>query len=113
MRNKLLFIIGWLLLTIIPVSLFAQNKTLTGTVTAGNIPVPGATIVVKNSSLAVASDANGKFTLSIPNNAVVIISAIGYKTQTVTVAGITNLQVKLAEDVSRLDEVVVTGLSTS
>jgi TonB-dependent starch-binding outer membrane protein SusC len=114
MRNRLLFIVGWLLVTIIPLSLFAQNKIVTGTVTAGNnISVPGATITVKNSSQAVASDANGKFTLSIPKNAVVIVSAIGYKTQTINVSGISNLQVKLAEDVSRLDEVVVTGLSTS
>ncbi len=114
MRNKLLYIIGWLIITIIPVSLFAQTKTLTGTVTAGNnSTVPGATIVVKNSSLAVASDANGKFTLNVPDNAVLTISAIGYKTQTISVSGASSLRIKLAEDVSRLDEVVVTGLSTS
>jgi TonB-linked SusC/RagA family outer membrane protein len=114
MRNKLLFIIGWLLIAITPVSLFAQNKTLTGTVTTGNnVPVPGATVVVKNSSQAVASDANGKFTLNVPANAVLTISAIGYKTQTINVSGASSLQVKLAEDVSKLDEVVVTGLATS
>ena len=114
MRNKLLFIIVWVLITIIPVSLFAQNKTLNGTVTAGdNVPVPGATIVVKNSSQAIASDINGKFTISVPENAVVIVSAIGYKTQIISVSGLTTLQIKLAEDVSKLDEVVVTGLSTS
>jgi len=113
MRNKLLYIIGWLIITIIPVSLFAQTKTLTGTVTAANnAPVPGATITVKNSSQAVASDGNGKFTITVPDNADLIISAIGYKTQTIHVSG-NSLQVRLAEDVSRLDEVVVTGLSTS
>src|ERR1700712_1258006 len=114
MRNKLLFIIGWLIITIIPVSLFAQTKTLTGTVTAANnVPVPGVTVAVKNSTVATATDANGKFTLNVPQNADVAISAIGYRTQTIHVAGLTNLQVKLAEDVSHLDEVVVTGLSTS
>jgi len=114
MRNKLLFIAGWLLIAIIPVSLFAQGKTLTGVVTAGNnVPVQGATIAVKNSSQAAASDLNGKFTLNVPENAVVIISAIGYKTQTINVSGILELKVKLEEDVSRLDEVVVTGLATS
>lgn len=114
MRNKLLFIIGWLLITIIPVSLFAQNKTFTGAITTGNnIPVQGATIVVKNSSVATASDANGNFTLSIPENADLIISAVGYKTQTIHFLGASSLQVKLAGDVSRLDEVVVTGLATS
>ncbi len=114
MRNKLLFIIAWLLITMIPAALFAQNKTITGAVTAGNnVAVQGATVAVKNSSQIVASDVNGKFTLSVPENGVIIISAIGYKTQTISVAGISNLQVKLAEDVSRLDEVVVTGLATT
>ena len=51
--------------------------------------------------------------LSVPQNAVLIISATGYKTQTIKAGESTELQIKLAEDVSRLDEVVVTGLSTS
>ncbi|MCO5950558.1 SusC/RagA family TonB-linked outer membrane protein [Mucilaginibacter flavidus] len=113
MRNKLLFIIGWLLVTIIPISLFAQNKTVTGTVTSNNVPVQSATIGVKNSSQAVASDVNGKFTISVPDNAVLIITALGYRTQTINTAGASTLDIKLVEDVSRLDEVVVTGLATS
>ena len=113
MRNKLLFIIVWLLITI-PVTLLAQDKTVTGTVTENNgNPIPGATITVKNSTQAVASDVNGKFTLRVAENATIIVSAIGYKTQTIDVGGNSTLQVKLAEDVSRLDEVVVTGLSTT
>ena len=114
MRNKLLFIIIWLLVTIIPVSLFAQNRVLSGVIRAGNnAPVPNATIMEKNSLQGVASNENGEFTLRIPDNAIIIISAIGYKTQTIDVSGKSNLQVTLAVDVSNLDEVVVTGLSTS
>ena len=56
MRQRLLFITGWLLIAIIPVSLFAQNKTVTGRVTErNNLPVAGATIAVKNSTRSVAS----------------------------------------------------------
>jgi len=114
MRKKLLFIIGWLILIIIPFSLFAQNKTITGTVTnESNIAVQGATILIKNSSQTVVSDASGKFALNAAGNATLIITAIGYKTQTITFSGASELQIKLAEDVSRLDEVVVTGLATS
>jgi TonB-dependent starch-binding outer membrane protein SusC len=114
MRQKLLLITGWLLITIIPVSLFAQNKTVTGQVTERNdLPVSGATISVKNSTQAVSSDANGKFSLSVPGNAVLIITAAGYKTQTIKAENAGDLQIKLSEDVARLDEVVVTGLSTS
>ena len=114
MRNNLLFIIGWLLLVIIPFSLFAQNKTITGNITTrDNIPVQGVTISVKNSTQNTVTDASGKFTISIPGNTTLIITAIGYKTQTIAVSGASDLQIKLTEDVSRLDEVVVTGLATS
>src|SRR6201989_3374639 len=102
MRNKLLYIIGWLIITIIAVSLYAQTRTLTGTVTATNdTPIPGATITAKNNSAAVATDANGKFTIRVPDNTVITVSAIGYKTQTINISGEQNLKVKLAEDVSR------------
>jgi TonB-dependent starch-binding outer membrane protein SusC len=112
MRKKLLFIIGWLIITLIPISVFAQNQSVSGTITtAGNVPIQGATIGIKNSLKAVASDVNGKFMLNIPQNAELVVSAVGYKTQ--TVKGAPNLQIKLAEDISNLNEIVVTGLSTS
>ena len=114
MEKKLLLISGWILITILPVSLVAQNKTFTGQVIErNNLPVSGATIAVKNSNQAVSSDVNGKFSISVPQSAVLIITAAGYKTQTIKAADGSDLQVKLSEDIARLDEVVVTGLSTS
>lgn len=101
-------------MAIFPLSLLAQNRTVTGTVTAANnTPVPGATISVKSSSQVTTTDANGKFSIRVSDNAVLIISTIGYKTQNVNTAGSLNFNIKLEEDVSRLDEVVVTGLATS
>jgi len=114
MRKKLLLITVWLVMALIPITLFAQTKTVTGVITAGNnAPVLGAAITVKNSSQIAISDANGKFTISVSGSGILVINAIGYKTQTISVSGLSNLQIKLEEDVSRLDEVVVTGLSTS
>jgi len=114
MRKKILLITGWLLITLIPVLVYGQGKTLTGVVfTGNNVPVQGATVAVINSSQTTASDVNGKFTLSIPENAVIVITAIGYKTQTIKISGNLDLHIKLQEDVSKLDEVVVTGLATS
>jgi TonB-linked SusC/RagA family outer membrane protein len=114
MGKKSLLITGWILITILPVSLVAQNKTFTGQVIEkNNLPVSGATIAVKNSNQAVSSDVNGKFSISVPQSAVLIITAAGYKTQTIKAADGSDLQVKLSEDIARLDEVVVTGLSTS
>ena len=97
-----------------PFMLSAQNKTVTGLVTAdNNSPVQGATISIKNSSRATATDANGKFNISVPDKTFLIVSAKGYKTQTISTIGISDLQINLAEDVSKLDEVIVTGLATS
>src|SRR5512132_568490 len=111
MRKLFLFITKWFLITTIPVSLFSQSKIVTGQITADNTPVVGATIAVNNSE-AVASDADGKFSLSVPQNAVLTVTATGYKTQTIK-ADNTNLQISLTEDVARLDEITVTGLATS
>ena len=51
--------------------------------------------------------------MSVPQNAVLIVSATGFKTQTIKPENIADIQIKLTEDVARLDEIVVTGLSTS
>ena len=114
MRKKLHFFTTGVLMILFPFALFAQNKTVTGLVTAGNNnPVQSATISVENSSRATATDANGKFKISVPDKTFLIISAKGYKTQTISAVGISDLQINLAEDVSKLDEVIVTGLATS
>ena len=100
----------------VPIVLLAQF-TVTGTVTgAGNNPLSGATIKVKNSNKGiVTSDQAGKFSLDVPGQKGVIdISFIGYKTQSVSVdANSQSLALKLVEDIGNLDEVVVTGLGTS
>lgn len=114
MRKKLYFFTITMLVILFHSSLFAQNKTVTGLVTAdNNNPVKGATISIKNSSQATTTNADGSFKISAPNNSFLIISASGYKTQIISIGGVSDVQVKLAEDVSRLDEVVVTGLATS
>lgn len=102
------------MLLLFPLLAIAQNKTLTGQVTdASGNGIAGATISVVNTNQIFAADGNGKFTLLISNNASITISAIGFKTQTLQTDGSTNtLSIKLEEDVSRLDEVVVTGLAT-
>jgi TonB-linked SusC/RagA family outer membrane protein len=114
MRKRLHFFTITALMILFHSSLFAQNKTVTGLVTTdNNNPVQGATISVKNSSQATMTNTDGRFSISVSGDASLIVSASGYKTQTVSTAGVSNLEITLAEDVSRLDEVVVTGLATS
>lgn len=99
----------------LPASLFAQNKTLTGKITDANgSPIAGVSIVVKQTTQGTATDAEGKFRLIAPANATLIISSAGFKSQTIKADAFTaDLQIKLEEDVAHLDEVVVTGLATS
>lgn len=97
---------------ILPCLLEAQDKSISGKITdVNNNPLQGVTIAVKKSNTATATDADGKFKLTVPNNAELSISAAGYKTQTVPASD--DVKVKLQVDAARLDEVVVTGLATT
>lgn len=114
MKTRLFMLTVWLCAALLPLSLFAQSRTVTGQVTtAAGAPVSDATITVNNAA-AGAADATGGFKLSVDPGAVVVISATGYKSKMVTInASTTNLQIRLEEDITRLDEVVVTGLATT
>lgn len=90
---------------------FAQNITVTGTVTdIDNEPLIGVNIQVKGTGIGMVSDINGKYSLSIPNqNAILAFSYIGFITVEETVGSRRVIDVKLAEDFQRLDEIVVIG----
>lgn len=99
----------------LPILLWAQVP-VTGTITdASGNPIPGASIKLRNSNLGTSSDVTGKFSLTVPGSGGTLeISAISFKSQSIQVsASNATLSVKLAEDVGRLDEVIVTGLATS
>ena len=115
MKKIILQILIPLCIVLLPGWLHAQEKTISGKVTDANgAPLQSATVSLKQSNVATITDADGKFKLNVPDKAAVIISAAGFKTQTIKAADVQNdLQVKLILDVARLDEVVVTGLATS
>src|SRR5690606_35849285 len=70
----------------------------------------GVNIQVKGTNKGTATDFDGNFTLNdIDENAVLVISYIGYQTQEVPVGGKSNLIITLASDSQLLDEVVVVG----
>lgn len=63
-------------------------------------PLPGAGIKVKGLSTSAAADVNGAFTIRVPDqNAVLVITYVGYDTQEITVGTKTNLDIKLKETV--------------
>jgi TonB-linked SusC/RagA family outer membrane protein len=92
----------------------AQVRPITGTVLDGkNHPVAGASILIEGKSQGTVTDEAGKFKLSVPENATLIISYTGYRSQILKWNGSPDIKIDMVEDVARLDEIVVTGLSTS
>ncbi|MBE6238604.1 MAG: TonB-dependent receptor [Bacteroidales bacterium] len=91
--------------------LLAQNKPISGTVTdAAGVPVIGAAVfVVGNTSTGVMTDMDGKYSLSVPQNAAIAVSCIGYATQTIQIGAETVYNVMLQEDTQLLEETVVIG----
>ncbi|RSK34603.1 SusC/RagA family TonB-linked outer membrane protein [Hymenobacter metallilatus] len=71
--------------------------------------LPGVNVIVKGTTTGVQTDADGRFTLTAPDNAVLLLSFVGYTTQEIAVAGRTNLSISLVPDNRALSEVVVVG----
>ncbi|WP_411031673.1 SusC/RagA family TonB-linked outer membrane protein [Spongiimicrobium sp. 3-5] len=109
MKFKLkLFMIAMLLVN---VQLFAQDAyNLSGTITdENNLPVPGATVVIVNSTKGTVADFDGNYSIEVSNGDVLEFSSLGFSSQSITVNGQETLNVTLVEDSALLDEVVVVG----
>ena len=107
MRHALLF----LLVTLISLSVSAQNVTVKGTVTdKTGETVIGASVVEKgNPSNGTITDIDGNYTLSVPSKATLVFSYVGMTTQEAAVKGQTVINIVMSEDAQALEEVVVIG----
>ena len=97
------------LLCLFPLGAMAQSL-VKGTVkdVAGE-PIIGASVKVQGAKTGAITDFNGDFSVQADNNATLVISYIGYTTETVKVNGRNNIQVTLNEDAQTLNDVVVIG----
>ena len=92
-------------------SVWAQNMTVTGKVVDNNNePIIGAYVVVEGTTVGTSTDVNGAFRINVPANGTLTFTCIGYKTQSVVVAGRSVIQVIMADDAEMLAETVVTAL---
>ncbi len=91
-----------------------QPRTLSGTVTGPNgEPLQGATVTVKGTSIGSITNSEGKYSLTdVPENAILIISYVGMRTQEIPIESRTTIDYVMEEDVMGLDEVVVIGYGT-
>ncbi|MCC6287157.1 MAG: TonB-dependent receptor [Chitinophagaceae bacterium] len=95
--------------------LFAQGKKISGKVTnsISGQPVQGATINIKGSTVGTVSDAEGAFTITVPNEkSVLIITSVGFDPIEISAEGRDMISVGLKEKQGSLEEVVVTGYTT-
>tara|TARA_B110000902_G_scaffold60827_1_gene71676 strand:+ start:722 stop:3802 length:3081 start_codon:yes stop_codon:yes gene_type:complete len=111
---KLKFKIALLVMMLVNIFAFAQEKTLTGSVTSegDNSPLPGVSVTILNTPKGVQTDFDGKFTIKVKNGDVLQFSYLGFKSLAVIIDGQKTLNVILTEDVSSLDEIIVVGYGT-
>jgi len=91
-----------------------QQKTVSGKVTdSAGSPLPGVSVVIKGTTNAIITDADGNYSLSkVPTNATLIFSFVGMKSREVKTEGKISINVKLEEDNVGIEEVVAIGYGT-
>ncbi len=110
---KKLLLVSLCFLVLFVTQTFAQNRTITGTVTAkeDGVPIPGVSVTVKGTTNGTQTGADGKFTLSVPASAKTLtFSFIGYGTLDMSIPSDGVVNAVLSSDMKQLNEVVVTAL---
>ena len=110
MRTKFSGILTLLLAFVVQLT-FAQEKTISGTVSDNTgLPLPGVNIIVKGTSNGTQSDFDGNYTIQANVGQTLVFSYVGFTTveQAVT-ASSSNMSLQMQEDAAQLDEVVVTA----
>ncbi len=93
---------------------FAQGQRVTGTVTdETGSPVIGAAVVVEGTTRGTSTDLAGYFEIAASSDANLVVSYLGYQTQTVAVAGRSVVDVALVPDSEQIDEIVVQAFGTA
>ncbi len=91
--------------------IFAQTKTVSGTVTdSDGGPLPGVNVLVQGTTNGTQTDFDGNYSIEASEGDVLSFSYLGTKTQNITVGASNTINLSMEEDASQLDEVVVTAL---
>ena len=89
---------------------FAQEKTISGTVSDENgLPLPGVNIIVKGTTNGTQTDFDGNYAISASAGDVLSYSFVGYTSKEMTVGASSNISFSMAPDVQAIDEVVITA----
>ena len=105
-KIKLLFTT---LMLALGVTAFAQNITVSGVISDENGPLVGATVMIPGTTIGVSADMDGAYSISVPANASLVFSCIGYKDVLEAVDGRTRINVVMQSDSELLEETIVIG----
>ena len=114
MKKNLLFVL--LLWAFAFSNAWAQNRTISGKIVGADDgqPIPGASVRVPNTSIGTPTNNNGIYSIALPiGTQNIIVSYVGYVTQTIAVGNRSTINVILQPDIKQINEVVVTGYTTS
>ena len=90
--------------------MMSAQITVSGVVSDANGPIPGINVIVKGTNQGASTDFDGKYTIdNVAEDAIIVFSYIGFRTQEVAVNGQTTINVTMSENAAELDEVVVVG----
>ncbi|MFD2826810.1 carboxypeptidase-like regulatory domain-containing protein [Leeuwenhoekiella polynyae] len=108
-KNILVFL-GCLLLSAV---VWAQEKTVTGTVTdPQGMPLPGVNVLVQGTTSGTQTDFDGNFQIQASEGAVLVFSYVGMKSISQPITGANTYSITMEEDSAVLDEVVLVGYGT-
>ncbi len=105
----------FLFLLLFPILLYSQNRMLTGKITdSSGEGLPGASVIVKGTTIGTVSDVNGEYRLSVPQGeaTTLIFNFIGYVTQEIEIGSSNTINVTLVSANIGLEEVVAVGYGT-
>ncbi len=92
-------------------TMYAQERSVTGQVTFNGDPAIGATVLVQGTASGTVTDIDGNYQITVPgNDAILVFSYTGYRTENVAVGDQSVINVTMTEDIADLGEVVVTAL---
>ncbi|MEO5790148.1 MAG: SusC/RagA family TonB-linked outer membrane protein [Gelidibacter sp.] len=112
--KTLLRVILTLFLVLVAHTSYAQDKTISGTISDGSgLPLPGVNIIVKGTSTGTQSDFDGKYSIEAKIGDILSFTYVGLKPQEITVGSSNLINVTMKEDAAMLDEVIITALGVS
>ena len=91
----------------------ASTGTVTGTVMSEGEPLPGASVLVKGTSVGTVTDLDGHYSISVPSGGTLVFSFVGLKSHEEKVNGRTVINVELQSDNTQLEEVMVVAYATA